>query len=81
MRKWHFPMPQLQELLKRLYALPLTAGKALQTVSTTRHLSPSDSTITRGGSHLLANATLALRGQDAPLTRDTSPGHWRTHFS
>lgn len=51
----------LQELLKRLHVLPLGAGKALQTMATTRHLSPSDHTISGGGgSPLPANATLAL---------------------
>lgn len=34
----------------------LRAGKALQTVATTRHLSPSDSTISGAGSHLLTKA-------------------------
>ena len=52
--------------------LPMRGGKALQMMAIT---SPSDSTISGGGSHILTNATLALQGQDEQLTRDTSPGH------
>lgn len=68
-------MLPLQELLKTFHVLPLRADKVFQTMATTRHLSPSDSLVSGGGSHLLTSVHQYYTGRMAQLTRDMSPGH------
>lgn len=54
------------------HVLPLTADKVFQTMATTRHLSPSESLITGGGSHLLTTVHWYFTSRMAQLPRDTS---------
>lgn len=54
------------------HALPLRADEAFQTMATTRHLSPRDNLVSRGGSHLLTSAHQYYTARMAQLTWDTS---------
>lgn len=62
----------LQELLKIFHVLPLIADKMFQTTATTRHLSPSDSLVTGGGSHILTSVHWYCMPRMAQLPRHMS---------
>lgn len=62
----------LQELLKIFHVLLLRADKVFQTMATTRLLSPSDSLVTGGSSHLLTTVHWSSMPRMAQLPRDMS---------